>query len=564
MKNLRTLASLCIAFSGTLFAQTSTSDCDGSIQLCGGVYTELSAPQGSGNVFEFTGICNQNAESASLWYTFTVQEAGDLSFVLDPANDADDYDWGLFNITDGGCAGINAQNGSSPEVECNSYGVIGTNGPTGISTANGGTGSTNGPGDLNGPAFNADLPVTVGQTYALVVMNWSGSPDGYNIDFTQSTAAIYDNVPPVPVSVTTDCSNQSFVVNFSEPIVTSTVIPTDFTLTSPSGVVLPFGTVTPNVPGAVSQSGYTITLDDVPMEGGIYTLTITSTSGNVEDPCGNIVVETTFEVPIIAPFSYTVEVTSACNGMGGTLQAVHVSGGTAPVTFTLGGTVLPDGTASGLWAGDYVLHVDDAAGCNILAEVTIPDHVIQVLIPQEQDSLSCSITSITVEGVQVLPEQAVNYVWTAVTASGTDPAFSSEASPTISQPGTYTVLVTDLEDGCTDQASVVIAETSVPTVDLSSITLPNVVSPNGDGMNDVWRPFLPADPDMDVTALFDTYELTVYDRWGQTVFDAGSGGKGSWNAKDVADGTYFYKVAYRAECGAVIDKEANGTITVLR
>ncbi|MBK7286451.1 MAG: hypothetical protein IPI95_04720 [Flavobacteriales bacterium] len=119
MKNLRTLASLCIAFSGTLFAQTSTSDCDGSIQLCGGVYTELSAPQGSGNVFEFTGICNQNAESASLWYTFTVQEAGDLSFVLDPANDADDYDWGLFNITDGGCAGINAQNGSSPEVECN-------------------------------------------------------------------------------------------------------------------------------------------------------------------------------------------------------------------------------------------------------------------------------------------------------------------------------------------------------------------------------------------------------------------------------------------------------------
>ena len=189
MKNLRTLASLCIAFSGTLFAQTSTSDCDGSIQLCGGVYTELSAPQGSGNVFEFTGICNQNAESASLWYTFTVQEAGDLSFVLDPANDADDYDWGLFNITDGGCAGINAQNGSSPEVECNSYGVIGTNGPTGISTANGGTGSTNGPGDLNGPAFHADLPVTVGETYALLVMNWSCTPVCYNIDVTESRSA---------------------------------------------------------------------------------------------------------------------------------------------------------------------------------------------------------------------------------------------------------------------------------------------------------------------------------------------------------------------------------------
>lgn len=563
MKSLHTLAILGIAFTGPLSAQTSTSDCAGAIQLCGGIYTELNAPTGTGNVYEFTGVCNQNAENASLWYTFTVQEAGDLSFVLDPASDVDDYDWGLFNITNGGCAGINAQNGTSPEVECNSYGLIGTNGNTGISTANGGTGSTNGPGDLNGPPFNANLPVVVGQTYALVVMNWSGSTDGYNIDFTQSTAAIYDNVPPVPVSVTTDCSNQTFVVNFSEPIVTNTVSPTDFTLTSPSGVVFPFITVTPNDPAAFSQAGYTMGLGSVPMEGGIYTLTVTSASGNVEDPCGNIVVDTTFAVPIIAPFSYTVEVTSACNGAGGTLQATYLSGGTAPVTFTLGGNLLPDGTASGLWAGDYVLHVNDSAGCNILEPVTIPDHAIEVLIPQDQDSLSCRNTSITVEGVQVVPDQSVNYMWTAVTAGGTDPAFSTGASPTVTQPGTYTLLVTDTEDGCTDQASVLIMLTSAPAVDLSSITLPNVVSPNGDGKNDVWRPFLPTEPDLDITALFDSYKLTVYNRWGQTVYETGNGGR-SWNAKEVGDGTYFYTVAFHSECGAVVDKEINGSITVLR
>lgn len=563
MIKLRTLTSLCIAFTGTLSAQTSTSDCDGAIQLCGGIYTETSAPLGTGNVYEFTGICNQNLESASLWYTFTVQSAGDLSFVLDPANVADDYDWGLFNITNGGCAGINAQNGTSPEVECNSYGLYGSNGQTGISSANGGTGTTNGPGDLNGPPFNAALPVTVGQTYALVVMNWTGSPDGYTIDFTQSTAAIYDNVPPFPVSVTPDCSNESFVVNFSEPIVTSTVSPTDFTLTSPSGTILPFTTVTPNVPGAFSQSAYTLGLGSIPEEGGIYTLNITYVSGNVEDPCGNIVLDTTFAVTI-DPFIYTVEVTSACNGAGGTLQANYVSGGTAPVTFTLGGNVLSDGTATGLFAGSYMLHVDDAAGCQILDPVIIPDHVVQVVIPQDQDSLSCRKTSITIEGVQVVPEQPVQYVWTAVTTGGTDPAFSTSASPTITQPGIYTVLVTDLEDGCTDQASVVIEVTSAPAVDLSSITLPNVVSPNGDGKNDVWRPFLPTEPELDITALFDAYALTVYNRWGQTVFESGNGGKRSWNARDVDEGTYFYKVAFHSECGAVVDKELNGSITVLR
>jgi len=564
MMNIRTITILGIACSGQLFSQPNTSDCDGSVQLCGGIYTESSAPLGTGAVYEFTGICNANLETSSLWYTFTVQDAGDLSFVLDPANDLDDYDWGLFNITNGGCAGITAQDGTSPEVNCNSYGSLVTNGPTGISSANGGTGTTNGPGDLNGPPFNANLPVQVGETYALVVMNWSGSPDGYTIDFTESTASIYDENPPVPVSVVTDCSNQTFVVEFSEPIVTSTVAPTDFTLTSPSGDVFPFGTVTPDDPFAPAQTGYTIVLSGVPSEGGVYTLTITSVSGNVEDLCGNIVVETTFEVPIVAPLIYTLDITTACNGADGALQATYVSGGTTPVTFTLLGSVLPDGSATGLGPGNYGFWVNDAAGCQISELVTIPDHIVEVLIPQDQDSLSCSRTSITINGVGVVPEQTVQYTWTAVTAGGTDTAFSSSASPVVTQPGIYTVLVTDTENGCTDEASVVIAPTSEPTVDIGSIRLPNVISPNGDGKNDVWRPYLPTDPDMDVTALFDSYKLTIYNRWGQIVHDTDGGGGRSWNAKEVADGTYFYSVAYRSECGTVIDQEFSGSIAVLR
>ncbi len=565
MINLRTIAILGIAFSGQLFAQTTTSDCDGAIQLCGGIYTEDTAPLGTGNTFEFTGICNQNLESASLWYTFTVQDAGDLSFILDPATDTDDYDWGLFNITNGGCAGINAQDGSSPEVNCNSYGSLTVpNGPTGISTANGGTGTTNGPGDLNGPPFNADLAVQVGETYALVVMNWTGSPDGYTIDFTQSTASLYDQNPPVLISLSTDCSNQTFLAEFSEPLVTSTVEPADFTLTSPSGDVFTIATVTPNNPGAYAQSDFNLLLSGLITEGGTYTLTFTSTSGNVEDLCGNIVVETTFLIEIVAPVVYTVEITTACNGSGGTLQATYVSGGTAPVTFSLIGSILPNGYADDLGPGEYGLSVNDASGCLISELVTIPDHVVEVLIPQDQDSLSCSRTSITIEGLRVVPDQNVTYAWTAVTAGGTDTTFSSSASPEVTQPGIYTVVVTDTENGCTDEASVVVAPTSVPTIDISSIRLPNVITPNGDGKNDIWRPYLPTDPEMDVTAFFDSYKLAIYNRWGQLVHDTEGGGQRSWNAKEVAEGTYFYTVAYKAECGAVIDQEFTGSITVLR
>jgi gliding motility-associated-like protein len=43
--------------------------------------------------------------------------------------------------------------------------------------------------------------------------------------------------------------------------------------------------------------------------------------------------------------------------------------------------------------------------------------------------------------------------------------------------------------------------------------LPNAFSPNGDGINDGFRPYLP--PDVEVT----DYMFRVFDRWGNMVFE---------------------------------------------
>ncbi|HRH70060.1 MAG TPA: gliding motility-associated C-terminal domain-containing protein [Flavobacteriales bacterium] len=559
---LRTSVFLLIAHAGELLAQ-NTSDCEGAIVLCGGIYTEIAAPPGTGNVYEFTGACNANLETASLWYTFTVQDPGDLSFVLDPANDADDYDWGLFNVTNGGCAGINAQDGTSPEVNCNSYGsLVGGNGATGISTANGGTGTSNGPGDLNGPAFNANLPVEVGQTYALVVMNWSGSPDGYTIDFTQSTASIYQDTHPVPLSVVPDCAQQNYYIVFSEQMVTASVEPEDFTLTSPSGETYAFLGVTPDNPSLYAQTGFTIQLDGALQEGGAYTLNITSVSENVEDVCGNIVVDTTFELVLEAPLTFDLTITTACNGDNGSVQVDNVTGGAEPIVFTLSNNPMPNGLADDLGPGTYLMSITDATGCNVLRQVEVPDHLIAVEVPDVQDSLSCSTTEVTIQGTGVSPEQMVTYAWSMIGPDGTPVPISTSAAPTVNSAGLYLVTVTEPVSGCTDDASVVISATSAPSVDLSLLTFPNVVSPNGDGKNDTWRPYLPQDPTFDVTPFFDEYELTILNRWGQLVHD-GDGGR-SWTARDVAAGTYFYRVNVQASCGTSFNKESSGTITVLR
>jgi gliding motility-associated-like protein len=485
---LRVLAILAMACAAQLPAQTpSTSDCNGAIQLCGGVYTETSAPLGTGNVYEFTGGCNQDLESASIWYSFTVQTAGDLSFVLNPATNSDDYDWGLFNITTGGCAGINLQNGTSPTVECNSWGGFGSNGDTGISTANGGMGTTNGPGNTNGPPFNADLAVTVGQTYALVVMNWTGSTSGYTIDFTQSTASLYDQVPPTVQSLTADCSDQTFNLVFDEPIVTSTVSATDFTLTSPAGDVLPFTTVTPDDPSASLQADYTITLDNALVAGGTYTLTVTSASGNVEDHCGNIVVDTTFQVPITAPLDYDVAITTACDGAGGSVQATYVSGGVEPITFYLQGSVMSSGFVSGLAPGTYAFMLTDNGSCVINDSVTIPDHAAPELALTSTAASCAGAADGTATAEVVTSSAPCTFAWS--------PSGGSDTLATGLVAGTYTCVVADT-NGCTVSQDIVVQEPDPLTVVVhdqvlclgSSTTLVALVSGGTPPYTYVWFP----------------------------------------------------------------------------
>ncbi|MFM7770356.1 MAG: gliding motility-associated C-terminal domain-containing protein [Bacteroidota bacterium] len=275
---------LLFALVPELCLSQSVSDCNGAVQLCGDIYTESFATSSTGNIYEPTGACNNGLEVSSLWYTFTVVQTGSMGFVLTPSNFNDDYDWGLFNITQNGCAGI--VSGLSPEVSCNSYGLFTNSGPTGISSSNGGSGNTNGPGDLNGPPFNGDLSVVAGETYALVVMNWSNSTGGYTIDFSNSSASLYDNEPPTVLSVTSDCTQPGIEVVFSENLVTTSIQPGDFILTGPNGnvTIVSVTLANPNSPGNPA-----VTL--IPASGilppGNYTLNLPDVAGFVNDPCGN-------------------------------------------------------------------------------------------------------------------------------------------------------------------------------------------------------------------------------------------------------------------------------------
>jgi len=73
------------------------------------------------------------------------------------------------------------------------------------------------------------------------------------------------------------------------------------------------------------------------------------------------------------------------------------------------------------------------------------------------------------------------------------------------------------------------------------LALPNVVTPNNDGFNDIWQPMT---KDGKVTDTSNSYKLIIFDRYGKHILSQEGIGIIEWdgthNGKPVADGTYWY------------------------
>jgi gliding motility-associated-like protein len=120
-------------------------------------------------------------------------------------------------------------------------------------------------------------------------------------------------------------------------------------------------------------------------------------------------------------------------------------------------------------------------------------------------------------------------------------------------PGTYAVQLTVADGPCSTSLTrqVVVLEGSAPA-DVPLI--PNVFSPNGDGINDRFAP-------EGLEAFADCYTLVVYDRWGLAVFRSGSP-NAFWDGstdrgEPVPDGVYYYRLTLG-------ETEHHGVVELLR
>ncbi|PKR81324.1 hypothetical protein CW751_04510 [Brumimicrobium salinarum] len=114
---------------------------------------------------------------------------------------------------------------------------------------------------------------------------------------------------------------------------------------------------------------------------------------------------------------------------------------------------------------------------------------------------------------------------------------SNEQDPTTIyfQNGTFPVKQYVYDDlGCFDSTVVWVTIDNV-TEEINTL-IPNVISPNGDGYNDVWKlPF--------IQLLYPEASVEVFNKWGQQVFESQgytTQWDGTYKGEDVPDGNYYY------------------------
>ncbi len=128
--------------------------------------------------------------------------------------------------------------------------------------------------------------------------------------------------------------------------------------------------------------------------------------------------------------------------------------------------------------GSYVLTVSDAHSCTATANtVILMDVVAPVACVSPPGTLNCVVSSFQLNGS--CSSQGGNFIYQWFTANGNFTGGANTLTPSISEPGTYTLIVTNATNGCTDIQSVQVTEDIVPPFFTAGPDLAQPCSVNG-------------------------------------------------------------------------------------
>lgn len=269
---------------------------------------------------------------------------------------------------------------------------------------------------------------------------------------------------------------------------------------------------------------------------GTFTVTLTDANG-----C-SVTNSVTISQPVTDMEISIDQFNVTCNGGTNGSATAEVAGGLEPYSFSW--NTVPEQTkenAADLPAGTYTITVTDSYGCIKTQTVTLTEPQPLTVNPMVTP---CSC-----------PDSEDGAINLAI-AGGTSPftVLWSDGSTGLNRtgltPGSYTAVITD-HNNC--------GETVTAEVDFSfsfgCLVIPQVITPNNDGYNDVWQ--------IRNIDLYPDAEVRIFNRWGKMVFSTSNLADNPWNGtvggKLVPTDSYHY-ILYLNDGS----KPRSGVISVIR
>ena len=253
---------------------------------------------------------------------------------------------------------------------------------------------------------------------------------------------------------------------------------------------------------------------------GLYTVTIFETLGGGCNKSIDIVInEPSAQLTLNTTLKHNI-----CKGIDSAWINIVPGGGTIPYTYSWSNGA-STARISNLYAGQYEVTVRDNKGCAIIESIVSEEPFQDLLLIKESNPVSCRDNQ---DGYAAINEienglPPYSYAW----SNGKTENFIADLDS-----GLYEVVITDANE-C------VVKDTfHISLLDQDCIIIYNVITPDGNGKNDVWE--------IKNIHLYPDCDISVFNRWGQLVYSVAKGYDNSWdgtfNGQLLNSGNYYYVV----------------------
>lgn len=380
------------------------------------------------------------------------------------------------------------------------------------------------------------LPVVSAGNYAPVCVNapdvvLNGSPAGGTFSGTGVSGTNFDPSSGTQ-TITYVYTNANGCTNSATT--TITVNPLPIVDAGVNQTVCAGTQVTLSGSGAVNLSWNNGVTNGIPFTpAGTTTYTVTGTDGNGCSSTDQVTV-TVNPLPVISAGSDQ----QICDGTSITLS------GNGGVTYTWNnGVVNGQSFTPGLGAVTYTVTGTDANGCTSTDQITITVVPVPVAVIVAESPLT-GTPPLTVQfGNNSSFASAFGWDYgNGQSESTTDP--NESVSSIYNTPGTFIVILTASNGICSSNDSLIVIVNPIPDPE---IKVPNIFTPDGDGVNDFF---------MIQTQYATDLKGVIVNRWGNNVYelkDLQDQWDGLINGNEAHEGTYFIRYTVTGESGAVIN-----------